>query len=190
MMTEFTLHKSQSDIAKTSPNPGVNAKGDETLNKKEPTPESQSSDDGLLSSVTPLRDSCCTLNLRRSEGSSSNILNTEDESDVESGSCDSTTCLASLSLANDQPSSQQPSKSTSDLVIPSGTSDAASNMNSEIEETGQLLTSLEIKGMVESDEKSEDKDEEEDDDEEEEEEQTDINDAEESYTIESFEDDE
>lgn len=105
---------------------------------------------------------------------------------MESESHDSTVPLASLSLANDQPSLRQPSKSTSEPVTPSGLSDAVSTMNSEIEETSQFLSSLEIKRMIESDGKSDDGDNNNDGGGDEEE-RTDV---EESYIIESFEDDE
>ncbi|KAL5966355.1 hypothetical protein TSMEX_005913 [Taenia solium] len=178
---------------KASLNPDVNATGTATLNKEGSGAESRNSEGGLPSPAALPRGSCHTSVPGRSRQSDPSFPNTENESDVESESYGSTISLASLSPANDQPSLQQPSKWTPELVIPSRLSDTMSTMNSEIEETSQFLSSLEIKRTVESDGKCDhgnDDDGGGDDDDGGEEERTDLDDVEESYTIESFEDDE
>ncbi|KAL5111195.1 hypothetical protein TcWFU_000562 [Taenia crassiceps] len=164
---------SQSNVA--SSNPGAKANGNEVLNKKEGS---------LPGPAAPSPDSCCTVISGRPRQFDSSFSSTEDGSDAESESHNSTVSLASLSPANDQPSLQQPSKSTSALVDSSGLSNTVSTMNSEIEETSQFLSSLAITRTVESDEQNDCGDGNNDG------ERTDIDDIERSYTIESFEDDE
>ncbi|VDK37092.1 unnamed protein product [Taenia asiatica] len=202
LMVEFSFHMSQSDAKKASLNPDVNAIGTKTINKKGSGAESRNSEGGLPSPAALPRGSCHTSVPSRSRQSDFSLPNIENESDVESESYGSTISLASLSPAKDQPSLQQPSKSTSERVTPSKLSDTMSTMNSEIEETSQFLSSLEIKKTVESDGKSDHDDYDDDDDDcdgdddghdygdDVGEEQTDLDDVEESYTIESFEDDE